>query len=69
MEAFNNGLKPSYIFSGPFRFVKTHEHLFHTYAKGRWVGRPVIDVLEKEFHAYNREYYVKDMHILTLFLR
>ncbi|KAL4493083.1 hypothetical protein ABPG72_003168 [Tetrahymena utriculariae] len=57
MEVFNNSIKPTYFFHGPFRFVKTYEHCFRTHSKGRWVGNPILEVLDKEFHAYTKEYY------------
>ena len=58
MESFNKSQRPSFIIKPPFRFVEKYEHCFETFAKGRWVGRKLIDVLNGEYKAYTREYYV-----------
>lgn len=41
------------------RWVEPYDYEFRAYAKGRWVGRKLIDVCEAEFVAQPREYYEK----------
>jgi hypothetical protein len=38
--------------------VVPYAYTFSTYAKGRWVGRQLLDVLCDEFIAETKEYYV-----------
>jgi hypothetical protein len=39
------------------RRVKPMIQSFETFAKGRWIGREMIDVLTKEFGGYSPEYW------------
>ena len=48
-----------YIFHDPFRFVKEYEHTFSTFAKQRWLGKPLYNTLIDEFKAYSNEYFKK----------
>jgi len=41
------------------RHVHPYYFTFTTYCKGRWVGRSLIDVFEKEFRSETQEYYEK----------
>jgi 5,10-methenyltetrahydromethanopterin hydrogenase len=40
------------------RRVGLYHYEFKTHAKGRWVGRTVLDVFAKEFSAHSLAYYV-----------
>uniref|UniRef100_A0A7S2A4V6 Pseudouridine synthase RsuA/RluA-like domain-containing protein n=1 Tax=Ditylum brightwellii TaxID=49249 RepID=A0A7S2A4V6_9STRA len=39
------------------RIVRPYPFAFATFAKARWVGRPVIDVYHEEFGSYPKSYY------------
>ena len=39
------------------RWVEPYHHTFETHAKGRWVGREVLEVFAKEFQSEPREAY------------
>ena len=44
---FENGLRKVYPY--PFRY--------QTFARGRWIGQKLVDVLSNEFRAWPRSYY------------
>lgn len=44
---FDPHKKPTYIFRHPFRFVKPYSHEYKTFAKKRWLGRKILEVLSK----------------------
>jgi tRNA pseudouridine synthase 9 len=48
---------PEYVRAGGFRHVVPYEFTWHTTAKGRWMGRPLLDVLADEFRGFSRAYY------------
>jgi len=52
-----------YFFRNGFRFVNFYYYLFETFAKERWIGKPVLDVLESEFTAHSRAYYEKKIYL------
>lgn len=39
---------------GCFRFIKPYTFTFHSYAKQRWLGRPLVDVFAQEFKHVSR---------------
>lgn len=39
------------------RIVHPYPYTFATFAKSRWLGRPLIDVYQQEFGSYPRSYY------------
>ena len=39
------------------RWVEPYHHTFETHAKGRWVGREILEVFAKEFQSEPREAY------------
>ena len=39
------------------RMVVPYTHNFTTYAKGRWIGREIIEVLTREFGGHPKEYW------------
>lgn len=41
------------------RYIEPYEFVFETHAKGRWMGRSVMEVFLKEFKMYSQEYYIK----------
>ncbi|XP_041827403.1 RNA pseudouridylate synthase domain-containing protein 2 [Melanotaenia boesemani] len=49
----------SYYFEGGLRKVYPYFFDFKTYCKGRWVGKRLLEVFEKEFRAESIEYYQK----------
>ncbi|KAJ2777501.1 RNA pseudouridylate synthase domain containing protein 2 [Coemansia javaensis] len=46
-----------YYESDGLQRVRPYYHKFATHAKGRWVGRPLLDVLTHEFRDRTAEYY------------
>ena len=46
-----------YLVSDGVRSVIPYVHEFTTHAKGRWVGREIIEVLTREFGGHPREYW------------
>ena len=50
------------------RCVKPYYFTFSTHAKGRWVGRPLHNVLCQEFLSETPEYYVRELASTVLFL-
>ena len=73
MNVLTTHIAPQFLINGPFRFIKSYSHCFKTHAKGRWFNKKLIDVLEKEFKAYTKQYYVlisnKSMYIITLHMK
>lgn len=57
VDYYSEDNPPIYEKIAPFRFVRPYEHCYKTRAKGRWVKRRLIEALEQEFKAYDREYY------------
>lgn len=51
-------MKPNIIRQNNLRFVEPYEFEYQIYAKGRWIGRKLIDVLVHEFRQYNEEYFL-----------
>jgi 23S rRNA-/tRNA-specific pseudouridylate synthase len=43
------------------RYVEPYPHTFPVFAKGRWLGRKLIDVFAEEFRAFDRAYYLTAM--------
>ncbi|OQR74681.1 RNA pseudouridylate synthase domain-containing protein 2-like [Tropilaelaps mercedesae] len=48
-----------YYFENGLRKVYPYEFSYSTFAKGRWVGRTLLDIFEKEFRSQTLEYYQK----------
>jgi hypothetical protein len=48
----NSTISPSLI-----REVKPYLHSFHTFAKGRWLGKELLEVLNLEFGGFPIEYW------------
>lgn len=51
-------LKPIIIRANNLRFIEPYEFKYQLYAKGRWVGKKLIDVLLNEFRQYDRIYFL-----------
>ena len=47
--------------AGGVRHVVPYVHTFKTFAKGRWVGREILEVLLREFGSHPKEYWVNAM--------
>lgn len=47
-----------YVMTTVYRLVKPYEFEFKTYAKLRWLGRSLLEVLIDEYSAYKPSYYV-----------
>lgn len=47
------------------RKVKPYYFEYKSYAKGRWLGRPILEVFSSEFRDRSIDYYVK----LPIFFR
>lgn len=64
---FTNGnsfCMTSYDVTAGLRCVKPYYFMFKTHAKGRWVGRKVLDVFSEEFQSETREYYVSNTKLI-----
>jgi tRNA pseudouridine32 synthase len=48
-----------YIVQGRVRHVKPYIFSFKTFAKGRWLGKNILDVLSKEFGGYDISYWTE----------
>jgi len=49
--------KVEYVYDDDIRSVKPYIYEFITFAKGRWLGRTLIDVLDTEFGGIPKEYW------------
>jgi 23S rRNA-/tRNA-specific pseudouridylate synthase len=47
------------MFDGVFRYVRNYPFTFTTFAKGRWLKKPLYETFIKEFKAFSPEYYKK----------
>ena len=60
-------LKPVIKIENNIRLIEPYEFKYQLYIKRRWLGKKLLEVLESEFHSYNKEYYInaiKDEKIL-----
>jgi tRNA pseudouridine synthase 9 len=48
---------PEYSIVNGVRYVKPYVHEFKTFAKGRWLGRELIEVLTTEFGGHEPSYW------------
>ncbi|KAF9968984.1 hypothetical protein BGZ73_008921 [Actinomortierella ambigua] len=48
-----------YIFENGLRKVKPYFYRYQTYAKGRWLGRELIEIMNTEFRDRDSKYYEK----------
>ena len=55
--------KPEYIITDGVRYVKPYVHEFKTFAKGRWLGRELLEVLLKEFGSHPRSYWEEAIRV------
>lgn len=56
----------TYTITGGIRSVLPYIHEFKSYAKGRWLGRELLEVLTKEFGAHPSSYWkaaIKGGHV------
>lgn len=51
-------LKPSIVRAYNLRFIEPYTFKYQLYAKGRWVGKKLMDVLLNEFRQYDRNYFL-----------
>lgn len=51
-------LKPSLVKKFNLRFIEPYEFKYQLYAKGRWIGKPILNVLLNEFKNYDKEYFL-----------
>ena len=57
IECASNIEEVKFHFDEDSRFVEPYVHEFSSYAKGRWLGREVIDVTTKEFGSHSQSYW------------
>jgi 23S rRNA-/tRNA-specific pseudouridylate synthase len=50
-------LKPNIVRAYNLRFIEPFTFKYQLYAKGRWVGKKLMDVLLNEFRRYDRNYF------------
>lgn len=53
----------SYRFDGNVRFVEPYVHKFTSFAKGRWLGRSIIDIVVKEFGGHPELYWERAIQL------
>lgn len=58
----NEVIYPNYQILEGFRYVKPYYFTYKTFAKGRWIGRPLLEVLTSEFMAESPKYYQEAIH-------
>lgn len=58
---------PYYIENG-LRKVVPYVYTFTVNAKGRWVGKPLVDILVSEFRAYDKPYYESAIKVGTILI-
>ena len=46
-----------YVLEEGIRSIKPYVHEFHAFAKGRWLGREILDVLTREFGSHTPQYW------------
>jgi RluA family pseudouridine synthase len=46
----------TYVFRNGLRYIKPYHYQMKVFAKGRWFGKPLLDVVTQEFKAYDRAY-------------
>ena len=51
-------LKPVIKIENNVRLIEPYEFKYQLYIKRRWLGKKLLEVLESEFHSYNKEYYI-----------
>lgn len=51
----------SYYFENGLRKVYPYNFTYTSYCKGRWIGKPLIDIFIKEFRAHPKEQYEKSI--------
>lgn len=49
-----------YYFEDGMRKVKPYYFEYKSFAKGRWLGRPLLEVFSSEFRDRSIDYYVSD---------
>ncbi len=49
---------PEYIHKDGYRYVKEYTHRYKAFAKKRWFGCPLWDILSVEYKLFSKEYYV-----------
>ena len=54
-------LKPVIKIEHNARLIEPYEFKYQLYAKRRWLGKKLIDILESEFHAFPKEYYINSI--------
>ena len=54
-------LKPVIKIEHNARLIEPYEFQYQLYAKRRWLGKKLIEVLESEFHAFPKEYYINSI--------
>ncbi|KAJ3327812.1 RNA pseudouridylate synthase domain containing protein 2 [Blyttiomyces sp. JEL0837] len=54
--------RPEYVIENGLRKVPPYWYVHKTHAKGRWVGRKILEVFTTEFQDQNAEYYVRVIH-------
>ena len=52
-------LKPVIKIENNIRFIEPYEFKYQLFAKRRWLGKKLLDVLESEFHAFPKEYFIQ----------
>ena len=50
----------AYISNG-LRYIKPYYNTHSNYVKGRWIGKPLVDVLTTEFRSFSRDHYIEQI--------
>jgi len=61
-------LKPVVIKKNHLRYIEPYEFKYQLYAKRRWIGKPLIEILLAEFRRYDENYFLNAMEKELLLL-
>lgn len=61
LNAVDKNFKPKYFIKNKLRFVSPYVYTYKLFAKKRWFGKNIVDVLAFEFCAYNTDYFLESI--------
>ena len=56
-KSFKSKIIPKYFCKNGWRFVEGYPYVYRVFAKKRWLGMKIIEVLKSEFCLFSNEYY------------
>ncbi|ETB60320.1 hypothetical protein YYC_02628 [Plasmodium yoelii 17X] len=61
LNVVDKKFKPKYFIKNKLRFVSPYVYTYKLFAKKRWFGKNIVDVLAFEFCAYNTDYFLESI--------